>query len=255
MKIRHIDWYPDEWLGGTIELGNAERGLYITACNLIYSTGGPITRERLRAACRDHGHAFNRQLATLIEAGKLVVNGGQIINKRSINELQKAHKRSANAQQNGSKGGRPHNQNNEVEKPEGFRGEKLRARSLTTNYQPSTKKERDARGAAFAEWYEKYPHKVGKAAAEKAYSGALKKADPEALAAGLEAYIAAKPPDRAWCNPATWLHQERWLDQPATATNGINGNVGYTGPTTPAPRPEDLWPELYEPGGQMAGPR
>src|SRR6185312_2038111 len=65
-KVRHIDWYSDEWIAGTYELTNAERGLYITACCLIYSVGGPITRDRLRAACRDHGHAFSRQLDTLI---------------------------------------------------------------------------------------------------------------------------------------------------------------------------------------------
>lgn len=130
-KVRHIDWYPDEWLGGTIGLNNDARGLYITACCLIYSAGGPITREHLRAACRDHGHAFNRQYATLIEAGKLIENDGQITNKRSINELQKAQKRTAKAQQNGGKGGRPTKENNEIGKPDGFPEEK-------TNYQPPT---------------------------------------------------------------------------------------------------------------------
>jgi hypothetical protein len=32
--------------------------------------------------------------------------------------------------------------------------------------------------------------------------------------AGLEKYI-AKTDDRPWCNPATWIHQDRWNDQPA----------------------------------------
>lgn len=136
MKIRHIDFYPDEWIAGTIELPNDVRGLYITACCLIYSTGGAITRDRLKAACRDHGHAFNRQFAALIEAGKLVENDGQIINKRAAKELQTAGKRVANARQNGSKGGRPPNENNDIAKATGCFSEKL-----TINYQLPTKEE------------------------------------------------------------------------------------------------------------------
>ena len=136
-KVRHIDWYADEWIAGTLELGNAERGLFITTCCLIYSTGGPITRDRLRAACRmEHGLAFNRQLDALIKAGKLQVNGEQITNKRCVNELQKAENRSAKARQNGGEGGRPRKENNDVGKPDGFHDEKLTTNLPTTNHQP-----------------------------------------------------------------------------------------------------------------------
>jgi hypothetical protein len=37
----------------------------------------------------------------------------------------------------------------------------------------------------------------------------------ETLIRARDRYIATKPPDRPWCNPATWLNQERWLDEPA----------------------------------------
>lgn len=86
--------------------------------------------------------------------------------------------------------------------------------------QPSTtieerKKEKEEIKDIFAIWYSAYPHKVGRADAEKAFAKAIKKADLETLQAGLEKYKATKPHDRAWCNPATWLNQERWLDDPA----------------------------------------
>ena len=42
MKIRHVDWYPDEWLSGTFELSVDERGAYITIVSMIYARGGPI---------------------------------------------------------------------------------------------------------------------------------------------------------------------------------------------------------------------
>lgn len=67
----------------------------------------------------------------------------------------------------------------------------------------------------FDAWYAAYPHKVGKAAARKAYTSARGRTDAATLLAGLEAYKRSKPQDRPWCNPATWLNQDRWEDKPA----------------------------------------
>jgi len=40
----------------------------------------------------------------------------------------------------------------------------------------------------------------------------------DSLMAGLDRYKHTKPPDREWCNPATWLNQGRWNDAPAAST-------------------------------------
>lgn len=92
-KVRRVDFSPDEWLAGTMSLDNAERGLYITACALIYSHGGPVPIDELKARSVDHGNSFNRQLRRLVALGKLVRNGSEITNKRCENELEKAGKR------------------------------------------------------------------------------------------------------------------------------------------------------------------
>lgn len=68
----------------------------------------------------------------------------------------------------------------------------------------------------FDVWWETYPHKVGKAAARKAYASARKRTDAKTLTDGVAAYVKHKPSDRPWCNPATWLNQDRWEDEPAT---------------------------------------
>ncbi len=68
----------------------------------------------------------------------------------------------------------------------------------------------------FEHWYGGYPHKVGKAEARKAFEKARRKASLEELIAGRDRYIRDKPPDRSWCNPATFLNQERWTDEPST---------------------------------------
>ena len=66
------------------------------------------------------------------------------------------------------------------------------------------------------QFWNKYPHKVGKAAALAKLERAAKtgRVTFENLMAGLDRYV-RKTDDRPWCNPATWIHQDRWLDQPA----------------------------------------
>ncbi len=68
----------------------------------------------------------------------------------------------------------------------------------------------------FVEFWEAYPHKVGKPAARRAFSSALFRAGGlHSLLTGLARYKSDKPPDRQWLNPATFLNQDRFADEPA----------------------------------------
>lgn len=94
-----------------------------------------------------------------------------------------------------------------------------------------------------------YPNKVGKPEAERAFAKARRRAPLDAILAGLERYR-AKTDDRQWCNPATWLNQDRWNDQPAAVVPAARGppqasmldvirrrmdeEQGYDGPTIEA---------------------
>lgn len=84
-----------------------------------------------------------------------------------------------------------------------------------SNHLPPSPPKGGSSPADFAEFWSIYPNKVGKRDAEKAFSKARKRADLETILVGLRAY-AAKTDDRPWCNPATWLNQDRWADAPAT---------------------------------------
>lgn len=85
---------------------------------------------------------------------------------------------------------------------------------------PATSRRRPAAGDTpdFERFWAAYPHKVGKGDARKAFERAIKKiAGPEApievMIRAIQLYVATKPADRAWCNPSTWLNQERWTDE------------------------------------------
>jgi hypothetical protein len=71
----------------------------------------------------------------------------------------------------------------------------------------------------FDAFWDHFPHKVGKPDARKAFTAARKKHQLPVILEGLMAYMAGKPKDRPWLNPATFLRQERFLDRPA-ATSG-----------------------------------
>lgn len=73
----------------------------------------------------------------------------------------------------------------------------------------------------FDEFWKLYPHKIGKSAARREFERVrkAKSVDFTELIEALRRYV-AKTDDRPWCNPATWLHQGRWEDQPAADERG-----------------------------------
>jgi len=132
IKVRRIDFSPDEWIAGTLGLSVEEEGLYIKICALIWSTGGRITTEHLKRCTATHGNKVNTLLHRLEVVGKIVRKGSEIGQKRAENELENAQKRARNWRENGAKGGRP----NGLDKPNGSCSTRAPA-----NHQPSTGKE------------------------------------------------------------------------------------------------------------------
>jgi hypothetical protein len=98
-----------------------------------------------------------------------------------------------------------------------------------TETEAEQKKEetRARRAWPFEEFWKLFPNKVGKGAAEKAFRKVEKSqsVDFPFLLEALRRY-AAKNDDRPWCNPATWLNQSRWTDEPAEV---VSGKVQRTG--------------------------
>lgn len=72
----------------------------------------------------------------------------------------------------------------------------------------------------FAAFWSRYPRKVGKLAAEKAYARARRLATAADILDGVGYYcyvIRRNQCDMRYvAHPATWLNQGRWLDEPVT---------------------------------------
>ena len=69
----------------------------------------------------------------------------------------------------------------------------------------------------FDEFWEQYPKKVGKGAARIKFDKAMTLVPFDELMAGLSRLNANLPSDPQFIpNPATWLNQERWTDEPAS---------------------------------------
>lgn len=65
----------------------------------------------------------------------------------------------------------------------------------------------------FETWWQKYPRKVAKFAAQKAYRKARRMASVQELIDGIDRYVAHKPAYADFCHAATWLNSGRWLDE------------------------------------------
>lgn len=109
----------------------------------------------------------------------------------------------------------------------GSRAGDARVEDITSNSKIEPKKEEQKESALsreFDQFWTAYPNKVGKPKAREALAKARKVASLEAILSGLSRYVASKPADRAWLNPATFLNQERWADQPANVVPMARGS-------------------------------
>jgi hypothetical protein len=85
------------WMDGTEGLDDGQYRAYDIICNLIYLNNGPIVPHEsgIAGRCNQHKLAFRRNLAKLIELGKIIVTtDGKLTNKRVESELSKIIRKS-----------------------------------------------------------------------------------------------------------------------------------------------------------------
>ena len=246
-KSPWMKFYPSDWQGDeALQMASlAARGLWIECLCIMHNNGGylqvgnqPVTERNLSIKVGVEVEQITELLSELENLGVFSrTRKGVIFSRRMLSDLQKSQK----SRKNGQKGGNPSlcdkrkNQtwDNPEDKPPDKRprGQKPDAREKKGYTDVYPKKTKSGYPDEFERWYQNYPHKVGKLEAYRAFQKARQKADLQTLIEGVEHYKRTKPPDQKYCNPATWLNQERWLDQPAQQpegdANGTTRRAGY----------------------------
>jgi len=134
-KVRHIDFYPDEYIAGVGGVMTAEQqGVYWMICALISSHGGDVENDPKRIGrlvCLGSSKT-RRIISELVESGKINEKQSKLSQKRIGNEVKKARNRIETATKNGS----VPKKNNALTEA----GANSPAK-LTTNHQPPTTKD------------------------------------------------------------------------------------------------------------------
>lgn len=133
MKVRRVDFSPDEWLAGTLGMSPEEIGVYITICALIYSRGGDVPDDEtyLSRICGCHWRTFRAIRKSLIDRGKAEILNGSWHVKRCSEELHKALRRSSEATQNAVTRWSKHRETNDLPNADAVK-------PRNANHQPST---------------------------------------------------------------------------------------------------------------------
>ena len=233
-KFYWADWMSD---AGVRRSSLAARGLWIDMLCIAAQADpiGYLTVKKVPLTVKDIARMVGEsepETGTLLD--ELERNGvfsrdrnGTIFSRRIVRDEKKAR----TAQNNGKKGGNPSLGNSSGKSASDNLPDKgaLKPHIPESSYQEREKQEAragalirsiphepDGWPADYREiFWASYPHKVGKADALAKLDRVRKRGIQwNKILIGLAAYIQTKPPDRPWCNPATWLHQERWEDQP-----------------------------------------
>jgi uncharacterized protein YdaU (DUF1376 family) len=208
-------WVSD-FLGDTQHLSQKEVGSYLLLLMAMFNNKGTLPKDEKRLKRIARGAVSDAVMAFFEDDEQ-----GGITQARLQKECKKAQEKHAARVACGRAGGLANALKNK--KPD------LAKATVSLKHlpepepepEPDSKKERKSGAIAplpsekdFNIFWLEYPHKVGKRDALKAFLSSLQRAPLLEILDGVRRYIRTKPPDRPWCNPATWLNQDRWLDEP-----------------------------------------
>jgi hypothetical protein len=261
MADDRLPWFPCEHgkLLGALSAMKPHVGYtYWIVCLRCYEVNGPCP-DSLDALARRTGYSkrvVSDALDVLFRAGKLIRDAAGIINPYAAKVMDEMRARRGRLSRSGKEGAirrwekveqNQRKANGEanghpIPRPMAFDAHaRVDVLSSLSDSESLFKEEsfKEARiseerssGWNFDAFWNPYPNKVGKTDARKSFERIRKsgRVTFEDLMMAWRRYI-AKTDDRPWCNPATWLNQGRWEDQPAQngGANGIDRNGSSAG--------------------------
>ena len=234
---RHIGDYAKD----AGHLSMLEHGAYTILLDRYYSTEQGIPEGKAHRLCRARTDDEVQAVDVVLEEFFELVDGVWI-NSRAEEEILKARAKIVASRENGKKGGRPSKTAEETQqKPNPFDSETQikahqtpdtkhqipedqnqhpptpSAKTVATKTESASPVGAAGGGSGFAEFWLAYPKKVGKGEAERKWK--TLKPDAGAVLSAVKRQSASEQWRRDGGqyipNPATWLHQRRWEDEPA----------------------------------------
>lgn len=229
-KVRRVDYFPDEYIGGIGGVLRAdEQGVYWMVCSLIMSGGDDVTYDAVRLAglCRIRPADIRKIVDRLLSIGKLTLtHEGKLSQKRARSEVEKSANRIQIAAEKGAKGGRPSKKDEQKQPDDKAAG--LSGENLTTNQQPATSKvseeetsierpkpakRRHSYSEKFSEFWDAYPTDalMSKAITGKAFE-VMSPEDQDAAIGSIPAFKAycSQHPDYRPVHAVRYLTQRRF---------------------------------------------
>ena len=220
--------YIGDYQRDTAHLSVTEHGAYLLMLQHFYATEKPLPVGKVLHRMLRAQDKAEREAIDFIAGKFWTATDDGLINERAAQEIAKAeHQRSVN-QQIGKLGGRPKRKETESVNESDSESEPNDNPNQTpdTRHQTNTPKPPPD---GFAEFWDRYPKKVGKPAALKAFRAAkLNGHLPEVLADVEEKAASAgwtKDGGQFVPNPATYLNQRRWEDEKSHSAQQIPGLI------------------------------
>lgn len=216
----YMPFYINDYLADTTHLSCTEHGAYLMLLFCMWKIGGQLPDDDAKLAkfTRCTRAQWDRMRDTVLDFFE--VGDGIICHPRIVSELEKYDVAVRQHRMAGSNGGKATALKNKNSSPANATAEPKQLRTQNSDIEDtdvSSIRAREGEGA-FEAWWKAYPNKVGKREAAKSYAKALKRVRGPDPPAELLSGVARAKGSRRWLegfvpNPATWLNQDRWLDE------------------------------------------
>jgi uncharacterized protein YdaU (DUF1376 family) len=233
-KAPAMPMYWDAYLADTTHLTTEEHGAYMLLLAAMWRRDGQVPDDdrdnaRILGLTPAKWRKIKARFSSTISG--FLIEGGTITQEKLRKTWENTQEKIDKNRANGAKGGRAAaSNNNDLGQANAANSVKPKATIPDPDPEPiregtnvplaivhSKPKPDDA---DFAEFWDRYPRKVGKDAARKAFAKAMKAARPDDVMFGLSQQIPSLQSKDPQFIPhaASWLNQGRWTDEPEQPT-------------------------------------
>lgn len=220
-KMNYYPFHPGDYLRDTAHLQPMEDLAYRRLLDLYYQSEAPIPRETQQVSRRLR---LGSDVVEMVLNEYFIDTENGYIHKRCDAEIANYHARQERSRCNGKLGGRPKKTQQVIL----ANPEETQSKPRETQTKANHNQNHNSTSVGFTEFWQAYPRKVGKGAAQKAWDKL--KPDLDSVLAAL----AWQTKQDAWTkdggqfipHPGTYLNQRRWEDEkPLDNSNATRYNL------------------------------